>query len=260
LVDFSTVTASDGTVTVTLAGGTPLVIGQQVNPLSLSASGGAQSPPPAEILDSQGDNVTAQATGGQLGGLLNVQNGLLASYIGDSQQQGSLNELAQSLADTINGILESGTVSTASGAASGSALFTYNAVNPTGVAASLKVNPNITPDQLAPVDPSGAANGNANALAALSSAPSLNGMSFTQYYSQMAAAVGQQNSDATSNQTTQQQALAQAESLRDSVSGVSLDDQAVQVLQFQQAYQASAQVLSVLNTLAQATIDLIPIL
>jgi len=265
LTDFSTVTQSDGTVSVMLPGGAALVTGQTTNPLSLSnfvdtqpPAANPQSPPTAHILDSNGGDVTSQITGGQLGGLLDVRNRVLASYLGDSQQQGSLNELAQGLADTVNGILESGTVSTASGAASGSALFTYSAGDPTAVAGSLAVNPNITADQLAPVDASGAANGNANALAALASGASIQGMSFVQYYSQMAASVGQENSNATSNQSTQEQIVSQAKSLRDSVSGVSLDEQAVQVLEFQHAYQACAQVLTVLNTLAQSTLNLIP--
>jgi flagellar hook-associated protein 1 FlgK len=82
-------------------------------------------------------------------------------------------------------------------------------------------------------------------------------MTYVQYYGQMAALVGQQNSDATTNEETQQQVLAQAESLRDQISGVSLDQQATQIIQFQNAYQAAAQVLTVLNNLAQTTLDMI---
>jgi len=127
------------------------------------------------------------------------------------------------------------------------------------VAASLTVNPTITPDQLAPVDSSGNANGNANALAALANSASIQGASFVQFYGQMAAGAGRENSNATTNQQTQQQVVSQAESLRDQVSGVSLDEQAVQVLEYQRAYQASAQVLQVLNTLADTTLNLIPV-
>lgn len=264
LTDFSTVTQSDGTVTVMLSGGAPLVIGQQADPLSVSdfvdtvpAPVNPQSPPTAHILDSEGNDVTSQITGGQLGGLLDTRNRLLASYLGDSQQQGSLNQLAQGLADTVNSILKSGTVSSDAGAAAGSPLFTYSSSDPTDIAGSLAVSSSITPDQLAPVDSSGNSNGNANALAALSSSSSIQGMSYVQFYGQMAASVGQENSDATSNEQTQTQVLAQAESLRDQASGVSLDKQAVQVLEFQRAYQASAQVLTVLNDLAETTLNML---
>jgi len=51
---------------------------------------------------------------------------------------------------------------------------------------------------------------------------------------------------------------AQATTLRDNVSGVSLDEQAVDVLQFQRSYQAAAQVLTVLNNLVDATLNMMP--
>lgn len=82
-------------------------------------------------------------------------------------------------------------------------------------------------------------------------------MGLTQFFAQMAATAGQQNATATENQQTQQQIVAQAESLRDQVSGVSLDEQAVNVLQYQRAYQAMAQVLTVLDNLSQTIISLV---
>ena len=267
LTNFSTVTQADGTVTVMLGGGTPLVIGTQVNRLSSSDAVAANppptypnSPPSAVITDSQGDDVTSQITSGQLGGLLDTRNRVLGSLLGNAQQQGSLNQFAQTLADTVNQILESGTVSTTAGAASGTALFTYGSSNPTGVAASLALNPAITASQLAPVDSSGNANGNANALADLgnsgNTAGNIDGMNLVQFLAQMSANIGQENQTATTNQTTQQQIASQATTLRDNISGVSLDAQATDVLQFQRAYQASAQVLTVLNDMLDTTMNM----
>src|SRR5208283_5339534 len=100
--------------------------------------------PTAQVLDSSGTDITGEITSGKLGGQLDVRNRVLGSIMGNSQERGSLNTLAQTLADTVNGILETGTVSTAAGAASGTALFTYDTTNPTNVAASIAVNPNIT--------------------------------------------------------------------------------------------------------------------
>jgi flagellar hook-associated protein 1 FlgK len=243
-----------------LSGGQPLVIGNQVNPLSVQAAVVQNpaptypgAPPTDQILDSQGDDVTSEITNGQLGGLLQVRDQLLASVIGDGQQQGSLNQLAQGLADTVNGILQSGTVSSDPGAAQGTALFTYDATNPTNVAGTLALNPNITTAGLAPVDSSGNANGNAEQLAALQdptgTTGTIDGQSYTEYYGNIAGAIGQENSTASENETAQQQVVAQATNLRDSVSGVSLNQQAVSVMQFQEAYQAVAQVLTALSTI-----------
>jgi len=181
--------------------------------------------------------------------------------LGDSQQQGTLNQLAQGLADTVNNILESGTVSTAAGAANGTALFTYNSANPATAASTLALNTAITPDQLAPVDASGNANGNANALAALENPTgtqgTIGGSSYIQYFGQIAGDAGQENSTATANEQAQQQVAAQATTLRGQVSGVSLDTEASAVLQFQQAYQATAQVLTVLDNLGSDLMNLI---
>jgi flagellar hook-associated protein 1 FlgK len=265
LANFSTVTQTNGTVTVMLGGGTPLVIGDQVNTLSASDSVDANatypnSPPTAHIIDSQGKDVTAQITSGQLGGLLDSRNRVLGSLLGSAQQPGSLNQFAQTLADTVNQILESGTVSTSAGAAQGTALFTYATSAPIGVAASLAVNPAITPSELAPVDSDGTANGNANQLADLgnagNTAGNIDGMNLVQYLAQISSDIGQENQTATTNQSTQQQIVAQATTLRGQVSGVSLDAQATDVLQFQRAYQATAQVLTTINEVLDTTMNM----
>lgn len=270
LTNFTTVKQSDGTVTVMLGSGDPLVIGDQVNTLSASDAV-ASNPPPtypnsptsAVITDSQGNDVTSQITSGQLGGLLDTRNRVLGSLLGNAQQQGSLNQFAQTLADTVNNILESGTVSTAAGAASGTALFTYDSSNATNAAASLAVNPAITAGELAPVDSSGNANGNANQLADLgnpgNTAGNIDGMNLVQFLAQMSSSIGQENQTATTNQTAQQQIAAQTTTLRDQVSGVSLDAQATDVLQFQRAYQAAAQVLTVLNDVLDSTLNMMTV-
>ncbi len=254
LTNFSAVTQSDGTVTVMLGGGSPLVIGSQQYAISTTSS-----PSGAQVLGSQGNDITSQITGGQLGGLLDSDNRVLGSMLGNSQQSGTLNQFATALAETVNGILQSGTVSTGAGAAAGTALFTYDAATPNDAAATLEVNPAITASQLAPVDSSGNANGNANQLAALANTPlaQLGGMSLTQYFGQITSEIGQENQTATDNQTSQQQIVAQATTLINQVSGVSLNEEATSVLQFQSAYQASAQVLTVLNTIADSVIAMI---
>jgi flagellar hook-associated protein 1 FlgK len=268
LTNFSTVTQSDGTVTVLLAGGEPLVMGKQAYPLSSGAAVSTapppvypQSLPSAHVYDSEGNDITSQITGGKLGGLLDTRNRVLGSILGNAQQQGTLNQFAQTLADAVNSILESGTVSTDPGSPNGAALFTYTASNAAGVAASLSLNPAITPDQLAAVDSSGSANGNANQLAALESATAgsgtINGLNLTQFFAQIAAGVGQENQTATNNEQTQQQIVSQAQSIRDQISGVSLDQQAVNVLQFQRAYQATAQVVTVINSLFDSVLQLV---
>jgi flagellar hook-associated protein 1 FlgK len=269
LTNFTALTQPDGTVTVLIGGGEPLVIGTQQYQISSDTTvdndppaANPNSPPTAQILDSQGNDITADVNSGQLGGLLDSRNRVLSSIIGDSQQQGSLNQFAQTFANTVNNILESGTVSTAAGAAAGTALFTYDNSDATLAAGSLAVNSTITPAGLAPVDSSGNANGNANDLASLSdpngTQSQIDGQDFVSFYAGIAADAGQENSTATSNETVQQQVVTTAQSQRNQISGVSLDGQAAEVLQFQRAYQAVAQVLTIINDLADSILDVIP--
>jgi flagellar hook-associated protein 1 FlgK len=265
LVDVSVVNQPDGTVTVLMDGGSPLVVGASQYSISSgqavpSGAANQQSPPSSQILDSQGNDITSQIQGGKLGGLLDTHNRVLASLVGDGQQAGSLNQFAKAFADTVNGILQPGTVSPDSGAAQGAPLFVYDNSDATAAAGSFALNPAITPGQLAPVDAQGNANGNANQLASLAdstSAGGLNGLTFGDFFSGIASFVGQESSTASTNQQSQQGVVSQTRALRDQVSGVSLDDQAVSMMQFQKSYEATARLLTTLNDIAETTIDLI---
>lgn len=250
---------SDGSMTVLMNGQVPLVLGSMAQSLAVSYPS-SQSPTypaaaaHAEITTASGADVTQQVTGGQLGGLLQFRNTTLPSVIGDQSQQGSLNQLAQTVADRVNQLLESG--QTNSGAA-GTALFSYSASTPTSVAQTLSLAPNLTTSQLAPVDPGPppVADGIANQLANLASPTDptdmLNGQSYTDFYGSIATDIGNQAASANTLQSTQSDLLSQAQNLRAQASGVSLNEQATNLMQFQQAYEASAQMISVINTTTQ---------
>lgn len=261
LVDVSTLVQPDGTYTVVLSGGAPLVSGQQTYALSAgtaAASDGGLAP--STVLDWQGQDVTAQVTAGKLGGLLDVRNRMLPSLIGGGGQTGSLNQFAKGLADTVNGILTTGFVASGTGAAQGQPLFSYDTSDVTRASATFSLNPAITPDGLAAVDASGNANGNALQLASLANstaAGGIDGSTFGQFFSQIAAAVGRESAAAQQGKTTQSQVVAQTRALRDQSSGVSLDEQAVVLLQYQRSYQAAARFLTTVNDITQETIDLI---
>jgi flagellar hook-associated protein 1 FlgK len=73
----------------------------------------------------------------------------------------------------------------------------------------------------------------------------------------MAARAGAALTDAQDRQKVQQSTVAQAKSLRQQASGVSLDEEAMLLLQFQRAYQANSRLIAVLDELAEATINLL---
>lgn len=258
LTNISVQNESDGTVTVLMNGQVPLVLGTTQTQLQVTYLGSAGAPnpsadPAAYIMTGGGQDVTSIVSGGELAALIQFRNVTLPSVMGDGQQQGSLNQLAQAVADRVNTLLTSG--QTSSGGA-GVPLFTYTAGSPTSVASTLSVNP-ISGSQLAAVDPGppAVANGIANQLAQLSipqnPASMVNGMSYTDFYSNIASGIGEQASAASSSQQAQSQMLAQAQNMRAQVSGVSLNDQAANLLQFQQGYEAAAHVISTIDTTTQ---------
>lgn len=94
-------------------------------------------------------------------------------------------------------------------------------------------------------------NRNALALADLQNASSLMGGTATlgDAYGRMVADVGTRTHQAGSNAEVQAQLLGQAENAKSAVTGVNLDEEAANLVRFQQAYSAAAQVISTANTL-----------
>ena len=73
--------------------------------------------------------------------------------------------------------------------------------------------------------------------------------SITDSYNALVADVGTGTKQAELNSLAQNRVLDQAISRRESISGVNLDEEAADLLRFQQAYQAAAQVITVANSL-----------
>jgi len=268
LVNFTATTQPDGTTTILLNGTTPLLVADQQSMLEASTTGGGANAtipnaPGSEQLLVDGVDVTSQSTGGQLGAILDFRNRVLASYIGDSTQAGDLNTMAQQFADRVNQLLTSGNSSDGPPPVPGVPLFTYDTTNPTNVAASLAVDPSVTPGQLAAISPGPpeVANGVPLALSQLANptdpADEINGFSFSQYYGNLAANVGTQLQDAQDNVNVDQSLLSQAQNQRQQLSGVDLNEQAMMLVEFQRAYQANAQFITVLDQLTLDTINIL---
>jgi len=267
LANIQVVQGNGGTVTVLLGGQTPLVEGNQVNAIqagsdTASNSGNPGAAPLTSIFDSNGNDITSQITSGSLAGLLSVSNNLLPSLIGGGQQVGGLNTLAESLATSVNNVLEQGSTTDTPPYQAGTALFTYNASSPAGIAGSLSVTAGITGSQLAAADPGPpfVANGAANTLAALdSSGNGPSGEGFTGYFASLTSTVGNAVSNANTEATAQSQLVAQAQSLQQQVSGVSLDEEATRLVQLQSSYDAASKVVTVIDDTLQTLMAMIPV-
>ena len=191
-----------------------------------------------------------------------MRNTVLPSLQGNGTQQGALNQLAQQVADRVNQVLTSST--TLSGQP-GVALFTYNAASPVDVAATLALNPAITAGTLAPTDPGPppVANGAALTLSNLGNSTAASDTKSAARASfnsprRSPRRSGQDASNATNGINSSTTLLSQAQAFQTQISGVSLDTEAVNVLQLQKGYEAAGKMVSVIDSLTSTLINMVP--
>jgi len=215
------------------------------------------------IEDGSGNPVNVSVTSGDLGGLSVLLNTTLPTYY-----QG-LNKIAYDLATTVNnqqanGYDENGLA--------GSPLFTAGGEKPTGPTSDATGSGySSTTDyaaNLAVVDGFGAAQLAASTtLDASGTAASLAGdnadelstafANVTDQYQSLVSGLGSQI-NALNHQTTNQQALTtQVDSEWQQSAGVSLDEETINLMSAQRAYQASAKVLSVMDDVLSTLINMV---
>jgi len=239
LIDVSVI-PTDNTITLTTSNGTALVCGQQSFDLSTALdSTGVQR------IFSQGSDITSSIVSGQVGGLLEARD----RQIPDVQSR--LDALASALATQINKVQAAGFDLSGN---PGTNLF--NAPSASGAAASVAVaitNPSLL---AASSDGTPGNNGNVEALYALRNQAIVNGETPTEYYSNLVFNIGSASADAKADQSASNLVLQRLNDQRASVSGVSLDEEAANMMRYQQAYAASAQVISAINSMMQTVINM----
>ncbi len=241
LVDVSVI-PSDNSLTLTTASGAPLVAGQQSFQLTT-----AITPSGLHDVYSQGNDITSAIASGELGGTLQTRDQQIPAI------QSQLDTLAAGLANAVNTVQAGGFDLNGN---AGTDLFTPPPAGGTGAAASLSVA--ITDPSLiaASSDGTPGSNGNAEALYALSSQAVISGQSPEDYYSGIVFNVGNATSNATAEQTASGLVLQQLNDQNSTISGVSLDEEAANMVTYQNAYAASAQVITAINDMMYAVINM----
>ncbi len=238
LVDVSVI-PTDNTLTLTTANGAPLVTGQQSFQLQPQTNAAG-----LHDVYSQGNDITSQITSGQLGGTLQARDQEIPAILTQ------LNTLAAGLANAVNTVQAGGFDLKGN---AGTNLFAPPDAN---AAASLSVA--ITDPSLIAASSDGTAgsNGNAEAMYALGSQAVINGQSPSDYYSGIVFNVGNDTANAAAEQSASASILQQLNDQRSSVSGVSLDEEAANMVQYQDAYAASAQVITTINDMMYTVINM----
>jgi flagellar hook-associated protein 1 FlgK len=246
LVGISTVTAADGSVTVSVAGGSPLVAGNQAFQLTTQAdptTGMAQ-------VYSQGANITAQITGGSLGGDIQLRDQEIPSL------QQSLDNLAASLISNVNSANEQGYDLNGN---KGGAFFTpftpSSSGSNQGAAASMSMA--ITDPSLVAASSDGTvgSSGNLQNFANVQTNNIIDGQTVDSYYANFVGDIGSSISNASAAATAAGLVVQQLQNQQSSISGVSLDEEAANLMKYQQAYEAAAEVVSAINNLTDFVVD-----
>ncbi len=247
--------ADNGAWNLLLDGGRPLVQGTTASRLSTTADPALGGMRRLDVVDRSGlaMDVTASLRQGRVGGLLALRDDTLASVAS------RIDALAYDLATSFNAVhaagfgLDGGTGRdlftppvTVAGAALGLSLAPGMAGNPHFVAAA--------------ADATTAVGGNANLLALVDLADAdlagAGSRTFAQEFASILADVGRASARQQLGVAQGEVQLAQLQALDDAQTGVSLDEELMDINRFQRAYQAAARIISTLDELYQTVLSL----
>jgi flagellar hook-associated protein 1 FlgK len=235
----------DGSVAISLKSGQPLVAGNVAASMSLSNS----TSPPSMTLTFTKSQFALDPTqlGGELGGVADYAQNTLKPL------QQSIADMAQQMTNAVNTQLAAGFDSNGN---AGAPLLVYNASSTTSL---LSVTPGITTDQLAfSADGTPGDSTNLQALIDIKNQPvNLTSIGSVLLGDADTQLVGQLGIDSQQNQallTTATTVRQQAEDDKSTTSGVNSDEEASNLVQYQNMYQANMKVISVANTLFDATL------
>lgn len=241
----------DGMVTITLGDGRALVLGDHASNLEVVDT------PPDGLASLKLDGLPAVISDGRLSGLLDSISTITA-------QINTLDQFSASLATRVNSLHNSGTDMDGN---AGTNFFAtpagggpITAANLT-VSAALKANPRlVVASPLAPPQPQGGAATIAGAIANLlsdsSSQVGTRTGSFSSIYASLVGDAGHGVRSAEDALATHGVILAQVTAQRDAISGVSLDEEAINLLQYQKAYEAAARFLQIADEMTQTILAL----
>jgi flagellar hook-associated protein 1 FlgK len=244
LVPVQSVAQKDGTVTV-LVGGTALVDHDTTRTVTATNDASGHAMPTWTT----GDPLVV--SGGQLKAYLEARDVTLAGY------QASMNTLAKQIADQVNAAHTSGVDQKGN---PGLALFTYV---PGEESATLAVNPAIGSDPSRVVVGSAAGAPGDTSIAAqiadLASSATFGTGTQTpaDAYATFIGQIGADSQQASEMASNQDLVVQQLVDRRSSISGVSLDEEATDVIKFQQAYQASAKVITTINEMLDSLMNMV---
>lgn len=245
---------SDGKVTVLVAGGRPLV--ENISSWNLSTQPDVDSDFQDILWTDSGGNpvvITSSISGGKLKGWLEVRDVIIPDYLS------KLNELAEGIITEVNDLHKDGL------GLNDVVVAERNFFTGTKVI-DIAVNQDIVDDVnniAAAGSLDGLPGGNSNAIkiADLQNELTMNGnpatATFDDYYNSLVSDVGSWVQKATVNFGHQSLMITHLDNYRESISGVSLDEEMVNLIKFQHGYNAAARLISVADELLDRVISMV---
>ncbi|RLC03982.1 MAG: flagellar hook-associated protein FlgK [Deltaproteobacteria bacterium] len=249
LIDVASYEKADGTLSVSIASGMSLV--ENTGFTQLDTTPGSD-PFQDDIVwvDSQGNTtiITDQIIDGQLKGQLEVRDTIIPDIMG------RLDQLAGDIISEVNALHVNGVGLDG----------TQNDFFTGSSALDMAVNTVILndPGKIAAADPAeGLPGGNdvALAIAGLQAALTMDGgeSTFGQYYSSLVSDIGSALQTANTSSLHQDDITASLAAYRESVSGVSLDEEMVNLIKYQNAFAAAAQLINVADEMMETVVNMI---
>ncbi len=236
MLDIQVTIDDRGNYNVTLQNGQPLVCGQESATLQLESGDDSSQSLTLNFAGTTCD--MTMETGGSLGALFDYQHNVLDPLME------TINSIAQQFATAVNDQLAAGYDLNGN---PGAPLFIYADDSPDG---PLMVNPEMTADRLAfSSDPDASGNGdNLQALIQIASEPlTIANLGTVTVSSACTSIISNTGIYSRQNQTEAESAgnvYSEAQNQRSSVSGVSMDEEAVNLITYTQIYQANLKVIS----------------
>ncbi|MEI9998704.1 MAG: flagellar hook-associated protein FlgK [Verrucomicrobiota bacterium] len=257
LVNVTATPQTNGSITVALADdpSVTLVSGPDSNGAgttqSLSVTYSATGNPPLTVSGSTSGSLGAGVpSSGSLGSDLDVANNVIGSPAADGNTGllGQLDSVAASLINAVNTQNQAGFDLNGN---AGGAFFTGTGAGNIAVSSSIAGDPS-------KIAAAGAAGNtldgsNALALSQIESNPAI-----LPAFQTAVSNLGETVSNAQSNQATQDQITAQVQNQRNSVSGVSIDEEMTNLINFQQSYAASARFVTTISSLYDTLLGMAP--
>jgi flagellar hook-associated protein 1 FlgK len=240
LTTVSTSTGTNGAVNVTIGGQTLVAGGAVSDTLQTYDPGNGQL-----LVQTAAGGVNLTLTGGSMQGTIDARDNTLATM------QNNVNQLAGTLITQVNAIHDSGYSSTGG---TGNSFFTGANAGTITVNTALANNPSL-------IQISGSSTNSGDTSLALqisqlstTAQSALNNQTFGDSYDGTVTDLGNALDNANTQVTDQTAVANMLTTQRSSISGVNVDEEMTNMMTFQRAYQASAQVVTTVNTLLGDTI------